>query len=163
MGADLRFPNLSGESPRERWPAREGKVLAGDLTPSFIKLLATLAPFISFLPSCSLVTTPVSRLLLFSFLGCHLGCVLSRNFWEQKSSRAHSRLSSGGISGTRVFGWRRCSQAPGVGGGDEGAFLVPLDLTTQAATSLLSTSQGAVRAPRPGQWQEARSCLLLSF
>lgn len=106
MGADLSFPNLSGESPRERWPGREGKVLASDLTPSFIKLLATLAPFISFPPSCSLVTTPVSRLLLFSFSGCHLA---------------------------------------------------------QAATSLQSTSQGAIRAPRPGQWQEARSCLLLSF
>ena len=107
MGADLSFPNLRGESPRERWPAREGKFPASDLTPSFIKPLATLPPFISSPPSCSLVTTPVSHLLPFSFMGCHLGCVLSRNFWEQKSSRAHSRLSTGGISGTRAFGWRR--------------------------------------------------------
>lgn len=46
--------------------AQEGKVLASDLTPSFIKLLTTTPPPASpasfpFCLSCSLVTTPVSR------------------------------------------------------------------------------------------------------
>lgn len=43
-----------------------------------------------------------------------------------------------------------------------GAFLVPLDLTTQAATSLQSTSQGAARAPQARPVAEA-ACSVFKF
>lgn len=131
--------------------AQEGKVLARDLTHSLIKLLTAPPPpspaSFPFCLSCSLVTTPVSRRLI-SVVGCHLGCILSRNFWKQKSYQTHSRFSSGGISGTPASGWRRCFRALGVDG-TLGAFPVPLDLNTQAAAHLQFTPQGSVRASVP--------------
>lgn len=140
-------------------------MLARDLTHSLIKLLTAPPPpspaSFPFCLSCSLVTTPVSRRLI-SVVGCHLGCILSRNFWKQKSYQTHSRFSSGGISGTPASGWRRCFRALGVDG-TLGAFPVPLDRSAHINKrekegmvnySLYSTSLQKAASQPPSNWLE---------